>query len=233
MTARAPREHAAVDARTPGRRGSRPTGREPRPLPAFLTKGRGVFSLMLLTALTLLAGTQTWIRVKLPEAGVQQEILTVSGADASKPVTALVVVALAAAVAAAVGGRITRIVSLVMVFGSMALAAVLSAFVANGPLMAASAKIAETIGIEGSSSGAEATATMWPVVAAVLAGLAALYAAALGVVSPRWETTAKYSAGADGQPGRAGAEGPRRVSAQSEAIDAWDDLTRGEDPTAR
>ncbi|MCB4207622.1 Trp biosynthesis-associated membrane protein [Arthrobacter sp. UM1] len=231
-----------------------------------MTKGRSILLLTAVAAAVLLMATQTWVNVRLPDTGVTQKALTVAGTDASRPITALAVVAMAASVASAVAGRIARTVSLALVAVSLGIASALAFVVIGDPTAAASTKIAERIGLSGETSGATAQVTAWPAVAGATAALGALLALAVLVMSRRWTVTAKYQAAPQDQTagsatgdsvepepgsssgrvrergGQGGSAEDRREavqrgsraagSRQAQSIDDWDDLTRGDDPTA-
>lgn len=221
-----------------------------------MTKGRSVLLLTAVAGAVLLMATQTWVNVSLPDTGVTQKALTVAGTDASRPITALAVVAIAASVASAVAGRIARTVSLVLVALSLAIASALAFAVIGAPTAAASTKIAERIGLAGETSGATAQVTAWPALAGAAAALGAVFAVLVLVMSRRWTVTAKYQAAGtaagdsvEPEPGAGSRRSPSRRngggeaageergsraagSRQAQSIDDWDDLTRGDDPTA-
>ena len=198
-----------------------------------LTKGRAVMLLVLFSAATLLATTQTWVNVSLPDTGVTREDLTVRGSDASRAVIALSIVALAASLAGAAAGRVARTVTLVIATLALAGASVFSFAVFVDPSQAASGKIAEAIGISNHNGVAESLATAWPVIAGVVSGVGALVAAALVWLSRTWSVTGKYQHNGIGTD-TAAARGSSQESStkQAQSIDAWDDLSRGDDPTA-
>jgi uncharacterized membrane protein (TIGR02234 family) len=207
-----------------------------------VTKGRSIIILTLLAALTLLSATQQWVSVRLPDAGVQQELLSVPGTKAAPAVTALAVVAMAAAIAAAIAKKVGRYICLAVVVLAMAGVSALGFYVAAQPAAAAATMIAEKIGLSGHGVGAISTATAWPYVGAVLAALAALFGVYTLLRSRSWVTTARYTT--QGSSAHDEAERRRREeydsskgrrtidTRQAKSIDDWDDLSRGDDPTA-
>ncbi len=207
-----------------------------------MTKGRTIILLALFAAVCLVLATQEWVSVTLPDSGVQQELLSVPGTSASQGVTALGVVAAAAAIAAGIAKRVGRYICLGIVVAAMAAVSGLSVSAALQPGAAAATTIAEKIGLSGHAVGAQSHATFWPWVCAVTAALGCLLGLYAVVRSRTWVTTAKYEG--QGQGAAQDSERRRRDeynrskgrstinTRQATSIDDWDDLTRGDDPTA-
>ena len=158
-------------------------------------RGIVVLGIVLLALVAFGSTTQTWVNVRLPQEAVQTPDLEIAGSDAAVPVTAFALVALAAALAVSIAGRVARwIVAVILVLAGAGIA-VSSSGVALDPRSAAEPAIGTAIGISG-SSGAAASATPLPWVA-VVAGLLLVLAAAWVVLAGRtWGINRRYDAGA-------------------------------------
>ena len=193
------------------------------------------------SSLALLAWTQVWVQaeVGLPDAGTQ--VLQIDGAIAAPALTALALAGFALAVALTIAGRLIRIVlgALQVLLGfSVFLAALLAV---NDPADASAAAVTAATGIAGHESiqlSVLATViTAWPYVAMGAAIIMAAAGVAVVVTSGRWPgPTRKYQAvrfeqvaSADGGQSLAAPTEP----APSDSVGDWDDLSRGDDPTAR
>lgn len=191
--------------------------RRARSLSVLIVLGAGV--------LALIASTQTWFHVSLIEASTAD--LTVQGSAALALLTPLSLAALALGLALSIVGTGVR-----YVLGFIASCAGIVMLVQNVPLMfeapmsALAATVSEATGISGDASIAalieQATPTLWPAVA-VIAWLL-LFAGGVLVLltASKWPAAGrKYSSGA----ARVASDGPL------DAVDSWDNLSRGTDPT--
>jgi len=191
-----------------------------------------ILVVILASGLGLLASTQTWYTVHLTGAANHPSPLVVPGSTAAPALTALSLAGLAVAGALAISGRIARVIVgilAVVLGGCVVLSAVLA--MAN-PDASASSVVTTATGIAGDTSVthliARADATVWPVaalLAGVVVGLAGLTAL---ITTRRWPgASRRYQAARFAPaPERAAPENPRDA-----AIDKWDDLSRGDDPT--
>lgn len=198
------------------------------------------------SSLVLLAWTQVWVQaeVGLPDAGTQ--ILQIDGAIAAPALTALALAGFALAVALTIAGRLLRIVlgTLQVLLGfSVFLAAFLAV---RDPADASAAAVTAATGIAGHESiqlsVLETVITPWPYVAMGAAIIMAAAGVAVVVTSGRWPgPTRKYQAvrfehvaSTDGaQVPAATSEAAPIEPAPSDSVGDWDDLSRGDDPTAR
>ncbi len=154
-----------------------------------------VFGIVILALVVFGASTQTWVTVSLPQDAVLTPDLRIPGSDAATPVTAFALVALAAALAVSIAGRVARWVIAVILVLSGGGIAVASAAVALDPDTAARPAVGTAIGVSG-VSGAATDATAMPWLAAL--GGALLVATALWVVlaGRTWQVNRRYDAGA-------------------------------------
>ncbi|WP_312179919.1 Trp biosynthesis-associated membrane protein, partial [Arthrobacter sp.] len=76
--------------------------------PRWQRKSTVVFGTVLLAAAAFGATTRTWLDVVLPQAGVNTPDIAVAGSEAATAVTAFAVVAMAAALAASIAGKVAR-----------------------------------------------------------------------------------------------------------------------------
>ena len=176
-------------------------------------------------ALGLISSTQTWVHVALTDGAAAD--IAVAGADAIPVLAPLSLAVLALGLALSIVGLALR-----YAFGALSVLAGaalvwLSLSVLLGPPQSAVAPaVTETTGITGAAVAgliADTAVTAWPLVA--LVGFVLLTAAGVFVLvtAARWQRGGrKYEAA---RAARRAATGPL------DAIDSWDDLSRGDDPT--
>lgn len=188
--------------------------------------------------LALLSWSQTWFELELTDAAAQGagEAIAVPGSVASPALAALGLAGLALVAALAIAGPAIRIVLgvLEVVLGGCVL---LAAWLTLGdPVAAVSPAVTDATGVSGAGPTAElvasAGATAWPVAAFV--GGALLVAAGVVVLATgtRWPASSRRYRGArladDDEPMT---DAMRGRAASDRAIDDWDELSRGDDPT--
>ncbi|HSP75928.1 MAG TPA: Trp biosynthesis-associated membrane protein [Cryobacterium sp.] len=198
------------------------------------------------SGLALLAWTQVWVNATVVQSGSTGQNLEVSGSTAAPGVTALALAGLALAGALSIAGPVIRMVLGVLEV-LLGFSVSLSAFLAvTDPAAASGGAVTDATGISGADSVvdavAEASVPPWPFVA-LLAGVV-MAGAGVGVVATarRWPgPTSRYQAvrfeaaepgGATDADGHAGADAAGASVPPSDAVDDWDGLSRGEDPTA-
>lgn len=190
-------------------------------------RGRSITLLgfLLAGAIGIISSTQTWLTVDRADAGAQ---ILVPGASALVLLAPLSLAVLALGAALSIAGRPLRVI-----FAVLAAAAALFLgwstlqILISVPLSAVGPTVTEVTGLAGGpavdSVVASVTPTIWPVLALVgwvLLLLAAVFALATW---RRWKVGGRrYRTGDDNS---APADGP------VDAIDSWDDLSRGTDPT--
>jgi uncharacterized membrane protein (TIGR02234 family) len=188
--------------------------------------------------LALLSWSQTWFELRLSDVAAQgsDAAIAVPGSVASPALAALGLAGLALVAALAIAGPGIRIIlgALEVVLGGCVL---LAAGVSLGdPVAAVAPAVTDATGVSGSGPTAElvadVTATAWPAVAIAGGVLLVLAGVAVLVTGTRWPSSSRrYRAArledAD-EPVEAGADGR---AASDRAIDDWDDLSRGDDPT--
>jgi hypothetical protein len=198
------------------------------------TAGRGAAALATaaLGAGLVAVGAAGWLRVPATTS-ISAEVLSVPGATAVPVVPAAALVLLAAAIALLLAGRLARVVAAVTIsLVGVGTAAAIGAFRAD-PAEAAMAASAAATGLRRSDVAPVLTA--WPVVALVLAGLAVVAGVLVLVHSRRWAAAAgvrfeRHSETGDGH-GPVAADPGTASSARIRAMDDWDALSRGEDPS--
>ncbi len=187
-----------------------------------------VLATLAVGAIGVISSTQTWLVVAL-DAGRPE--LPVTGAAAVPVLAPLSLAALALGAALSIVGVVLRYVFGVLTIAIAGTLGVLSGQVAfSAPVAAVASTVTAATGI----TGAEAvdalvttvTATPWPaitlaasVVLLAAGGLTLVTARSWGRSGRRFESDA--AAGAEGSAAR-----------PHDAIDSWDDLSRGSDPTA-
>lgn len=181
-------------------------------------------------AIAIISSTQTWLEVTL-RAGAN-EPLPVPGASAMPVLAPLSLAALALGLALTVVGRALRYVFGVLgvvIGGAVLIAAARIAL--EHPTDAVATVVTASTGLSGADAVADlvgaVTGTFWPVAAAV-AGLLILLGGAVALATAhRWRSGGRRYQ-------REPATGHADLGSRPhDAIDAWDDLSHGDDPTAR
>lgn len=194
------------------------------------------------SALALLAWTQVWITAGAPQPGTAPKTLEVTGSTAAPGLTALALAGVALAGALTIAGPVIRVVLglLEILLGfSVGLAAALAL---GDPAGASAALITAATGIAGTESVTDgvvaSVSAPWPYVALVAGVAMAAAGLAILVTARRWPGPGtRYQAvrfeAADAAAPAGHAVADRAGDPSSDAVDDWDGLTRGEDPTAR
>lgn len=183
-----------------------------------------VVAILAAGAIGLIGSTQTWVVATLADGA-----LPVSGAVAVPVLQPLMLTALALGLVLTLVGRVLRYVLgalAVVVAGSVV--ALSAPMLGTPPLSAVAPAVTERTGLAGAEAVAgvvqELAATPWPLVTLVaavvlgLAGLAVLATAHLWIRGGR-----RYDAASEAA--------PRAEDTTLDAVDSWDDLSRGDDPT--
>lgn len=194
----------------------------------MIARARSYAVLILLAggAIAVIAGTQIWLVVTL--AG-EEQLIEVSGSVAVPVLSPLALATLALGGALAVAGRVLRYVFATLALVISVVIAIASVQIALWqPLSAVAGSVAEATGISGESgleaSLAQTSVTAWPAITSIAALL--IFGAGVWVML----TAHRWSAG--GRRYRSATEnGPRGQNRNGDAIDSWDDLSRGQDPT--
>ncbi|MFD4960764.1 Trp biosynthesis-associated membrane protein [Microbacterium sp. NPDC058389] len=194
-----------------------------------------VVGIVLCGAIGVISSTQTWLTVELADGA--HHTLEVPGASAVPVLAPLSLAVLALGAALSIVGLVLR-----YLFGALAILiggtlAWLTARVAfEHPVSAVASVVTESTGIAGEKSVAQLIATItasgWPVVTLVV-WVVLIVAGVFVVTTARgWSGTGRRYRTEDSARSAAPA-GPRpHDAAGSHAIDDWDDLSRGQDPTA-
>ncbi|MEN0023400.1 MAG: Trp biosynthesis-associated membrane protein [Microbacterium sp.] len=190
-------------------------------------RGRSIALLgfLLAGAVGIISSTQTWLTVERADAG---EPILVPGASALPLLAPLSLAVLALGLAMSIVGPVLR-----LVFGVLGAASAvflgwttLQLFLSD-PLAAVGPTVTETTGLAGSAAIADVVVgierSAWPPIA--LVGWVVLLAASLVVLVTwrRWKT--------GGRRFRTDAPHAAETVGPVDAIDSWDDLSRGTDPT--
>jgi hypothetical protein len=190
------------------------------------------------SGLALLSWSQTWFELQLTDASAQGsgEAIAVSGTTASPALAALGLAGLALVAALAIAGPAIRIVLgvLEVVLGGCVL---LAAWLSLGdPVGAVSPAVTDATGVSGSGPTAELVAsaapTAWPV-AAIIGGVLLVAAGVLVLATgTRWPASSRrYRAARLADAEEPVSNAARGRAASDRAIDDWDELSRGDDPT--
>jgi uncharacterized membrane protein (TIGR02234 family) len=190
------------------------------------------------SGLALLSWSQAWYELELADAAAtgSGDAIAVPGSVASPALAALGLAGLALAGALAIAGPGIRIVLGVLetlLGGCVLLAAGISL---GDPVAAVAPAVTDATGVSGSGPTAElvaaANATVWPAVAVAGGVLLVIAGIAVLVTGTRWPASSRRYRGArlaDADEPRSA--GDRERAASDRAIDDWDELSRGDDPT--
>lgn len=202
---------------------------------------------VLAAALGTISATQTWYTFHLTAATGHPEPIAVPGSNAAPALTALALTGIALAGALALAGRFARIVLgvLGLVLGGCVLAEAIG--VMSSPAAAGIGAITKATGVAGDAAVEHlvdsVATTGWPAAAVVSGALFLIAGAATLITGRAWPgSSRKYQAtrfapvATDADPEYAAPAGrtrtaPEEPSARDIAIDDWDELTRGDDPT--
>jgi len=195
-----------------------------------LTSKRLVLVLLLLSAsVILVSGSREWVSGSADSAVLGATVLHGRGADVAPGALAAALVGLASAVAVATSGTLVRLIAACTAF----LAAVLCGAAAIGVLVDPDGALGALAAAGTGRSGAVAAngrVTVWVWVA--LAAAVAMGVGGLGAVvgARRWQgLSSRYDAPVESDGlRRTGREGRDRAPGRDSA---WDQLSRGEDPT--
>ncbi len=208
-----------------------------------------IWVLLLLGGATLAAAAPTWSRTTGATALDPQVEVAITGTSAAPGVSAAALVLVAAALALGLVGRVGRWVVLVVAAASGVVSTAAALGVALDPEPSARSAVADATGVTELTSPVSLTVAPW--IAAVLGVVTVLVVVWVAVGSRAWAGASTRheratSGGADGAAGDAGpsAQGPAVAAAERGPAaadapddladhDAWDALSRGEDPTDR
>jgi uncharacterized membrane protein (TIGR02234 family) len=171
----------------------------------------------------LVVGFRPWVEGAVDDAVLGASRVTATGAEVAPGLSAVALVLAAAVVAVVATGRVARVVALVLWAGSLVAAAALTVRVLADPSGVLGPVAAARVGRTGTVA-ATAAATVWPWLALVAVGVAAVALAGAVVGARRW---AGPSSRYDSPSAEDHVAGPRGERVASD----WDELTAGRDPT--
>jgi len=184
-------------------------------------------SAVLFDALILASWTQSWLSISLVGLGPHSGALDVVGSVAAPALSALALAGLALVAALAIAGPVFRIIlgSLETVIGACVAYSAIAVLVS--PATAGAAAVTEATGVAGSQSTVDLVAatslTAWPMITVALGVLLALAGIATVLTHRGWPgPSRKYQAVQFAQ---------AETAPSADPVGAWDDLSRGDDPT--
>ncbi|WP_225754310.1 Trp biosynthesis-associated membrane protein [Actinotalea sp. Marseille-Q4924] len=206
---------------------------------ALPDRRRAVVGALALGAVALAATATTWVRATTSSALRSQVALAVPGSDAAAASAAGALVVVAAALAMALGGRWgARVAGVGVVLGGVLVVASAAGVLADPQAPAASAA-QRAVGVGTLEGAATTTAAVW--VALVAGGIAVVVGLLAVGAAGRWSRggrrhdrptgTATAEPAPDRPDATAGPEATGPAGRRVDDQDAWDALSRGEDPT--
>ncbi|MEE6280833.1 Trp biosynthesis-associated membrane protein [Georgenia sp. MJ170] len=197
-----------------------------------MTRGRAVLALLVLGVVGFGLAALPWLELTVPTVIARQEV-GVSGSTAVPVIGAASLAVLAAALAVAIGGTwVRRIAGVALVIlGLLVAATTVRLLIDPEPVARAAASAVSGVAqIEG-----DITVTPWPYLTVVL-GVIVAAGGVLVLAARSWASPVRrYERGsAAGTPAPAGTAAAPTPAAEPrvQAMDDWDALGRGEDPTA-
>ncbi|MDF2806493.1 MAG: hypothetical protein K0S43_1439 [Cellulosimicrobium sp.] len=215
--------------------------------PAGPSRRTAIWVLLLLGGATLAAAVPTWLSTTGATALDPQVEVTVAGTEAAPGVSASALVLVAAALALGLVGRAGRWVVLAVAAASGVVATVSALGVALDPEPSARSAVADATGVTEVTAPVDLTVAPWLAAACGVLTVIAVVWVALGSRSWAGASTRHERASGATSPAAPAAAGttvpeerPDRPRATEPAApddltdhDAWDALSRGEDPTDR
>lgn len=194
-----------------------------------LERRRAVVGGLVLGAAALAATTVTWVRATTSSALEAEVAVEVAGSDAAASASAGALVVVASSLALALGGRWgARVAAAGVVLGGV-LVALSAGLVLRDPGTPAAAGAQAAVGVGALAGEPTVTAGVW------LALLTGALAVALGFLAlaaaGEWSRGGRRHERPGGEPAGTAAPGRERSASVADDQDAWDALTRGEDPT--
>jgi hypothetical protein len=183
----------------------------------------GILASAAVSALSFLAWTQPWFGLTLATGTA----LTVNGDAGAPALSALALAGLALSAALSVAGRVFGIVLGVLEVAIGALVVTSGVIAVVDPVLASASVVTAATAVSGDDSVRELVAsvssTAWPVLSIVFGALTVLAGLFVAATARAWpESSRKYQAVRLEQP-----------DANGDAVDAWDALSDGADPTER
>jgi len=197
------------------------------------SKSAALGILALSGVLGLVAATQTWLSVTLPDGVAAVTSIAITGQKLNSPLSPVAIALLASALALTIAGPVFRrvLAAVVILLGAgLGLIGVLALTQSQDAVAPAVAEVSGILGDAQRDLISEVSVTAWPAVT-IAAGIAALGAGILALLrSGRWRSGGrKYEASAPA----AGPSGEVTATdtAKSDRIADWDAMNSGQDPT--
>ena len=187
------------------------------------------------SGLALSASTQTWYTLHLTAAAGHAAAVSATGSNSAPAVAALSLAGIAFAVALSLAGRVLRYV--LGVLGLVLAASIIgsSAAAIADPAGSSIAVVTKATGIAGDASVraviASTDPTAWPALSLAGGILVAVAALAVLAFAHTWPTASRRYGAVKGAAQPASNDSDARLSARDAAVDDWDELSRGDDPT--
>lgn len=195
---------------------------------ARFTRGGATITTAIVGALVLLTTLPTWVRATTPTA--TGDIAVSAGGTTASPATASVgLVIVAVALVLGLAGKAARVGALIVaIAGSVGAAITIVTFLANPDVVAASAAAGVT---SVRAVNTPVSVTAWPYVSLGVLTVGVLTSLWLLTHLGTWSAVGRRYQPATQAPPSTPASGDRDAQARRQAMDDWDAITRGEDPT--
>lgn len=185
-------------------------------------KPTAILAGLVISGLELIAATQTWAQLQLT-SGLT---LPASGETAAPALAAIALAGLALAAALSLAGPVFRVILGILQILVSATVLLMTGLAIADPLLASASVVTDATGVSGADSVTALVATVqltaWPWIVLVLGALGVLLGVGILITNRQWPKSGrKYQAVRFEQ------------STRESAVDDWDALSDGQDPTAR
>lgn len=195
-----------------------------------ITRARATIITAIAGFAVVLTALPTWVKGSAPTATGDTPV-SVSGTTASPTTASVGLVIIAAALVLGLAGRVMRRVALVVAIAGVFLAGASVVGVLRNPAPALTTAAAEVTSVRAISTPPQLS--LWPYISvAVLVSVGVLCVWLLTSLGRWGQVASKYRlASRSPSKGEGGEEGDTNTSQRMKAIEDWDAITRGEDPT--
>ncbi len=197
---------------------------------AKLTRATSSLTTAAIGALVLLTTLPAWVRGTTPTATGDLPV-SAAGTTAAPAAASVGLVIIAAGLVLSLAGRAVRVGALVaVIIGSAGAAATVVSFLANPEVVAASAAV-EVTSVRAINS--PVSVTIWPYVSLAMLALGAVAGLWLVTHLGSWQSVGRRyeRETSSSRPARADLGTDPQTRARRRAMDDWDAISRGEDPT--
>lgn len=196
---------------------------------ARLSRPAAIVTTAAMGAAVLISTLPTWVRGTTPTATGNLAV-TAAGTSASPAAASVGLVIVAAALVLGLAGRVMRIGALLAIIAASVGAALTVVSFLTAPDVVAASAAADLTSVRAINT--PVSVTVWPYLSLGILALAALMAVWILTHLGTWQQVGRrYETDAGSTPDHGPAEHDPRARARLRAMDDWDAISRGEDPS--